>query len=125
MWLHLPATAALAPPNMTWKLILMRFPVGERRERFDERAKRDWLGGVVPTGRQNGAAVGIEEKIRNVAAGELSFENQNSGLAKKRLCRCGGILACESCQFGTPGETGCDREYRDDQTCGYPQRDHS
>src|SRR6266850_3526793 len=31
---YLPATAGLAPANMTWKLILMRFPVGERGEGF-------------------------------------------------------------------------------------------
>jgi len=36
MGVHLPATAGLAPANMTWKLILMRFPVGERCEGFDE-----------------------------------------------------------------------------------------
>jgi hypothetical protein len=104
---------------MAWKLILMRLPVGQRRERFHQRAERDGLGGVVPTGRQKRATAGIEEKIRNVAARELPFEQQNCGLAKKRFRRCGGILASKSSRGRTPGETGCDREYRDDQTCGY------
>src|SRR5580658_1122736 len=105
---------------MAWKLILMRLPVGERRERFHQRAERDGPGGIVPTGRQKRATAGVEEQIRNVAARELPFEQQNCGLAKKRFRRCGGILASKSCQGRTSGETTGDREYRDAQTCGYP-----
>jgi hypothetical protein len=48
---------------MTWKLILMCFRVSKGCERFDERAERDGLGGVVPTGRQECAGASIEEEI--------------------------------------------------------------
>src|SRR5882762_1751158 len=48
---HLPATAGCTPANVAWKLILVRFPVGDSRERFDERAEWDGFCSVVPTGR--------------------------------------------------------------------------
>src|SRR5260370_1427681 len=47
---HLPATARFAPANMTFKLILVCFPVSDCHEGFDERAERDGLGGGVATG---------------------------------------------------------------------------
>jgi len=93
MWLRPPATGGFTPADMCWKLILVTFRIGERREGFDERAKWDGLGGVLPTGRQKGASAGIEEKIRDITAGEFTFENENGGLAKKRLRRCGRILS--------------------------------
>src|SRR5260370_3766667 len=110
---------------MTWKVILVRFRVGKRRERFDKRAERDGLGGVVPTGRQECAGASIEEEIGDVSTGEIPFEHKNGGLAKKRLRRRGGILGRKRRSVNTPGRAGCHRESRDEQTCGYSQRDHS
>ncbi len=87
MRVHLPATAGFALANVIWKLILMRFAVGDGREGLDERAERDGLGGVFPMGRQKDAGASIQEEIGDVTAGELPFEHKNGRLAKKRFCR--------------------------------------
>src|SRR5258708_20437282 len=95
---------------MSWKLIFVRFPIGERCEGFDERAKRDGLGGILPTRGQESAAAGVEQKIGDIAARELAFENENGRLAKKRLRRRRGILGRRSLQLFIPGKSG---RYRD------------
>src|SRR5712664_296846 len=110
---------------MSWKLIFVRFPIGKRCEGFDERAERDGFGGILPTKKQESAAPGIEEKIRDIVARELAFKNENSRLAKERFRRRRGILDRESLQPLIPGKSGCHRERRDDQTRGYSQRAHS
>ena len=114
----LPAAAGFAMANVAWKLIVMRFPIGKSCERFDERAERDGLGGVLPVGREKSARAGIEKEIGDVAAGKLAFENENGGLAKKRLRRCGRVLARIRRRVGMSGKTRCHRESHDDQTDG-------
>src|ERR1700757_818511 len=98
---------------MRWKLIFVSFPVGERCEGFCERAEGNGLGGILPTRGQESAVAGIEEKIRDIAARELAFENENGGLAKERLRRRGGILGRERLRPSIPGKRGCNRERRD------------
>src|SRR5260370_34304951 len=111
---RLPATAGFALANMTRKLILVCFPVGDCREGFDERAERDGLGGVVPTRRQKGARARIQEEIGHATTGELPFEDKNGRLAKKRLRRWGGILGSgRPCRNAR--KTSCPREHSDEE----------
>ncbi len=84
-----PATCGSSATGMSRVAEFVSRTIGEGSKWLHEGAERDRPLGIVPTGSDHHARLAVEQKIRNIVAGEFLVQGRGGGLDEERGCRDG------------------------------------